>query len=375
MSVDRPCILPLVVSRGADQTALSTKFELRDSPSVLANYGALLVSLARTVPDGLVAFFPSYAYMELAVSSWHSSGVLRSIESSKLLFMETKDIVETTLSLTAFRRACDIGRGAVFFSIARGKIAEGIDFDRHYGRAVVVFGIPYQYTLSIVLRARLAYLRDTFHIRENDFLTFDAIRQAAQCCGRIIRSKRDYGVIIFADERYARADKRTRLPLWIQQFLTPAHLSVSVDVAVAATTRFLKELAQPPAALVPGARSNTLLSLADVREMDEDIRRRSGGGGGFFDPGAAGRHALAVARVRETLGVGANLGANGEIILRPTGRTRAGAGDTDADTGAIVVSESDSDEVIDLMNNGGDLCSTVVAAAPKRPRITEEEDE
>jgi Rad3-related DNA helicase len=39
------------------------------------------------------------------------------------------------------------------------QVAEGIDFDRHYGRAVVIIGVPYQYTLSRVLRARLEYLR------------------------------------------------------------------------------------------------------------------------------------------------------------------------------------------------------------------------
>eukprot|EP00438_Fugacium_kawagutii_P034869 Skav225565 [mRNA] locus=scaffold81:426352:428319:+ [translate_table: standard] len=35
-------------------------------------------------------------------------------------------------------------------------VAEGIDFDRHYGRCVVLFGVPFQYTLSRELRARLA---------------------------------------------------------------------------------------------------------------------------------------------------------------------------------------------------------------------------
>lgn len=70
----------------------------------------------------------------------------------KLVFIETTDVVETTLALDNFRRACDCGRGAVFFSVARGKVAEGIDFDRHYGRAVVMFGVPYQYTLSRILR-------------------------------------------------------------------------------------------------------------------------------------------------------------------------------------------------------------------------------
>lgn len=27
-------------------------------------------------------------------------------------------------------------------------MAEGIDFDRHYGRLVIMFGVPFQYTLS-----------------------------------------------------------------------------------------------------------------------------------------------------------------------------------------------------------------------------------
>ena len=70
----------------------------------------------------------------------------------KLLFIETQDVVETTLALDNFRRACDCGRGAMFFSVARGKVAEGIDFDRHYGRCVVMMGVPYQYTLSRILR-------------------------------------------------------------------------------------------------------------------------------------------------------------------------------------------------------------------------------
>ena len=39
----------------------------------------------------------------------------------KLVFIETVDVVETTLALDNFRRACDCGRGAVFFSVARGK--------------------------------------------------------------------------------------------------------------------------------------------------------------------------------------------------------------------------------------------------------------
>lgn len=139
---------------------------------------------------------------------------MRRLAKSKLIFVETKDVVETTLALDNYRRACDSGRGAIFLSIARGKVSagldilllatidlvsernltnntpqvsEGINFDRHYGRAVIIFGVPFQYTLSHILRARLEFLQSQYQIREQDFLNFDALRQASQCVGRVIR--------------------------------------------------------------------------------------------------------------------------------------------------------------------------------------------
>ena len=55
------------------------------------------------------------------------------------------------------------------------------------------------YTINFS-QARLEYLREHFQIRENDFLTFDAMRHAAQCVGRCLRGKTDYGVMVFADK-------------------------------------------------------------------------------------------------------------------------------------------------------------------------------
>jgi hypothetical protein len=82
---------------------------------------------------------------------------------------------------------------------------------------VLIIGIPFQYTLSKILKARLAYMKEKYQIDESDFLTFDALRQTSQCMGRVIRSKQDYGIMILADQRYARADKRQKLPGWIRE--------------------------------------------------------------------------------------------------------------------------------------------------------------
>lgn len=50
-------------------------------------------------------------------------GLLKRVLEHKLVFIETTDVLETTMALENFKRACDCGRGAVFLSIARGKVS------------------------------------------------------------------------------------------------------------------------------------------------------------------------------------------------------------------------------------------------------------
>merc|ERR1712042_99045 len=94
------------------------------------------------VPDGVVCFFTSYLYMENVVAAWYEQGVIDTIQRHKLLFIETQDAAETSLALLNYIKACENGRGAVLLSVARGKVSEGVDFDHHLGRAVLMFGSP-----------------------------------------------------------------------------------------------------------------------------------------------------------------------------------------------------------------------------------------
>ncbi|XP_076100615.1 general transcription and DNA repair factor IIH helicase subunit XPD-like [Mytilus galloprovincialis] len=245
MTLARTCLCPMIISKGNDQVAMTSRFDSREDVAVVRNYGNLLVEMATIVPDGVVCFFTSYVYMETTIASWYEQGIIDQILKHKLLFIETQDGAETTLALYNYQKACENGRGAVLLSVARGKVSEGIDFDHHFGRAVLMLGIPYVYTQSRILKARLEYLRDQFQIRENDFLTFDAMRHAAQCVGRAIRGKTDYGIMAFADKRFARADKRGKLPRWIQEHLKDELCNLSVDEAIQVSKRFLRRMAQP----------------------------------------------------------------------------------------------------------------------------------
>ena len=131
---------------------MSTKFETRDDIAVIRNYGNLMAEMAAVVPDGMVCFFTSYDYMENVVSTWVNQGIMANVQKYKLVFFETQNHSETTLALENYYKACDNGRGAVLLAVARGKVSEGIDFHHHYGRCVIMFGIPYVYTQS-----RIAY--------------------------------------------------------------------------------------------------------------------------------------------------------------------------------------------------------------------------
>lgn len=146
-----------------------------------------------------------------------------------------------------------------------------------------MFGVPFQYTLSHVLRARLEFLQTHYQIREQDFLNFDALRQASQCVGRVIRSKTDYGLMIFADSRYNRHDKRSKLPKWILQFLSEAYLNLSTDMAIQHVRHFLRLMGQP---IDQTALQSVLLTVEEANQLNPppatQVSATAGGGGAMI---------------------------------------------------------------------------------------------
>lgn len=92
------------------------------------------------------------------------------------------------------------------------------------------------------------------------------MRHAAQCVGRVLRGKTDWGLMVFADkvrkegcslrilftydaspdaQRFARQDKRAKLPRWINQYITEAHSNLSTDMAIVLSKLFIRSISQP----------------------------------------------------------------------------------------------------------------------------------
>ena len=245
MSFSRKCLLPIIVSKGYGNTVLSSTFKLRSNDKVTQNYGELLLLFCKNVPDGIACFFPSYVYLKIVFSKWNELGIIQQILSYKLIFIEAETGEETSIAFENYRKAIDCGRGALFLGVARGRVSEGIDFADHYGRCVLLFGLPVRNTQSMIVQSRASYVESKYGFNRYEFLLFDSMRAASQCVGRLLRSKNDYGIVIMADKRYSNPKSRVQLPSWISQFLDKSDISLSIDDVIGQTQQFLREMAQP----------------------------------------------------------------------------------------------------------------------------------
>jgi DNA excision repair protein ERCC-2 len=71
--------------------------------------------------------------------------------------------------------------------------------------------------------------------------------------------------MIFADSRYSRHDKRSKLPKWILQFMHEAYLSLSTDMAIQHVKQFLRLMGQP---IDQTALQSVLLTVEEATRMN-----------------------------------------------------------------------------------------------------------
>lgn len=89
--------------------------------------------------QGVVVFFPSFAYCEEVQQSWKSSGLLNQIAVKKRVFVEPRVASHVEAMLKDYA-SCIAGNekavhgGAILLCVAGGKMSEGINFGDGLGR-------------------------------------------------------------------------------------------------------------------------------------------------------------------------------------------------------------------------------------------------
>ncbi|KAL9125611.1 MAG: hypothetical protein Q9217_005208 [Psora testacea] len=228
-------LLALPVVTGPNGIDFDFTYEKRSSPQLINTLGNCLAELAACVPDGLVVFFPSYAYLDQVAAYWKTSRsperdtktIWDCLLTYKPIFQETKTTSSTDTLLADYSLSISTKKGGLLLSVIGGKLSEGINFSDALGRGVVVVGLPFPNIQSAQWNAKLEYIEQSTTKRtgnvqqgkdaRKEFYENTCMRAVNQSVGRAIRHKRDYASILLLDRRYRVERIENKLPGWIRQ--------------------------------------------------------------------------------------------------------------------------------------------------------------
>ncbi|KAL8851070.1 MAG: hypothetical protein Q9221_003966 [Calogaya cf. arnoldii] len=243
------------VSRTQDGVDLDFSFTKRNSMPLIKGLGYCLVRLAGTVPDGLVVFFPSYAYLDQVSGQWQQTlfgteNIWTMLKERKTVFKETKGASGIEDTLQQYSKAIDEGKGAILLSVIGGKMSEGINFSDKLGRGVVVVGLPFPNLHSAQWKAKLDYIEQSTVERggssaegkavSRDFYENACMRAVNQSIGRAIRHQNDFASILLLDRRYSMSRIAHKLPGWIKQGFEDSKAATTFPEIIQGLQEFFK---------------------------------------------------------------------------------------------------------------------------------------
>ncbi|XP_073995615.1 regulator of telomere elongation helicase 1 homolog [Rhodnius prolixus] len=236
-------VLVNVVCKGPTGVELRSCYMNRDNDQYWKEIGLCLQNYLRIIPDGVLAFFPSYSALNKAVEHWKSTGLWAKLLNIKSIYVEPTRKHEFNEVMADYCRAVSErnGRGAVLLGVCRGKVSEGLDFINEYGRAVLICGLPYPPLLDPKVKLKKIYLDQTnrtIKLMSGDlWYQLEATRAVNQAIGRVIRHAKDFGVILLCDVKFNQKSILDNLSKWLQPLIT----NKSFGASVASIKKFFNE--------------------------------------------------------------------------------------------------------------------------------------
>ncbi|CEJ56820.1 Putative DEAD_2 protein [Penicillium brasilianum] len=241
-------------------------YEARNSEKMITDLGRTIATLCQVIPDGVVAFFPSYDYLSQVVGVWqkpipngNGSTILSLMSNKKKILYESRDSTTSTDTLLQeYTSAVSTGQGALLLSVVGGKLSEGINFSDELGRGVLIIGLPFPNIRSAVWQAKIKYIEEKTHKQHSgteaekkasaaaagrDFYENACMRAVNQCIGRAIRHVNDYAAILMIDRRYETPRIQAKLPGWIRGSLVASSGVRPAQTTVQRLTKFFAEKA------------------------------------------------------------------------------------------------------------------------------------
>ncbi|KAG9390780.1 Regulator of telomere elongation helicase 1, RTEL1 [Carpediemonas membranifera] len=225
-----------VVCKGPGGIPLNSSFKNRADPGYLRALGGSVLAVVQAVAGGrgggCLVFFPSHGSLGSTVKAWEMDGTFDAIQLVMPVFVEPRTQRELGTVLDLFTAETDNPKrpGAVLCAVCRGRISEGIDFADRRARAVMIVGIPFpafkdprvvlkrQYQDEAVRRAKAGGAGEVV-VPGDDWYKLSGRKPVNQAIGRVIRHIKDFGAVIFLDERFAYRDNRESISAWVKRRL------------------------------------------------------------------------------------------------------------------------------------------------------------
>lgn len=201
------------IGRTASNLELKFVYENRENPTIFNELGNILYEICCIVPNGVVAFVPSFSFLTSLQQMLCETAIPR-ISQKKEVFFDSRD----QNILKAFSEAAE-NRGAILFAVVRGSLSEGINFSDKLGRCVIIIGMPYLNKSDPEVQSKMKFY--------NKLKTYSGTQYYENACevainqsiGRAIRHIKDYAAIILIDNRHT--NKLSRRPKWMYKSMVP----------------------------------------------------------------------------------------------------------------------------------------------------------
>ena len=115
---------------------------------MISELGRVLSNICNVVRGGIVCFFTSYFYENLVYQLLENSKTLTQIRKKKCIFREPKEASSVDMVLKQYSACIEkcskqqtTETGALLFSVAGGKLSEGLNFNDDLGRCIVMVGM------------------------------------------------------------------------------------------------------------------------------------------------------------------------------------------------------------------------------------------
>ena len=249
-------LVALPVAKGSGGVDLDFTYDKRNSLTVIDALGNSIIEFGASIPDGLVVFFPSYAYLYQVVRRWQtkskagSKSLWEHLLDIKPIFRESKTTTGVDDVFIQYTQAISAGKGGLLLSVIGGKLSEGINFADALGRGVIVVGLPFPNIQSAQWKAKLEYVerstiergggREEGKALAREFYENACMRAVNQSIGRVVRHKADYACILLLDGRYNSSRIQGKLPAWIRQGMGDQSVSADFRETVARVKAFFE---------------------------------------------------------------------------------------------------------------------------------------